>query len=268
MSITGSTDQGDGRLDVTVDHDPRTTPTDVLAGSVILYVGTPSGDLWTGCQFIKLDDGDTMNVHYVGGRPTLTGSRDLTAGTPDNFDITAAVKIKHITRARFWISQKGFDVGTNVATRIILKFFNTDAFTHAELNTVGEVSLLENVFEFQFVSQDLKAAADTNDGTIDIDDTANFVIDDLVRIHDGTFFEFQRIEDKVDPDTLDLYDTILKVGGVGVWPADDDVTRVLEIRDVAYNDEDYSDEIHLRMIPRAGDNDCRLHWWIEYEGEA
>ncbi|KKL25244.1 hypothetical protein LCGC14_2407230, partial [marine sediment metagenome] len=41
-----------------------------------------------------------------------------------------------------------------------------------------------------------------------------------------------------------------------------------EIWDMAYKDQDHSDEIHLRMIPRAVDNNCRLHYWIEYEGAA
>jgi hypothetical protein len=258
MSITGSTDQGDGRRDVTVDHDPRSTATDVPAGSVILYVGSPSGDLWTGCQFVKLDDGATTNVHYVGGRPTLSGSWDLTAGTPANKNIPDAKKIKRITRARFWISQSGFDVGTNTATRIILQFFNTDAFTHAELDTVGEVALIKHYAEFQFASQDV----------FDIDSTASFVVEDLVRIHDGTNWEFQRIDDVTDADTLSIYNTILRADGDPVWSADDDVTRVLEIRDLGCNDEDYSDEIHLRLLPRTGDNNCRLHYWIEYEGAA
>lgn len=267
MSITGSTDLADGRFILAVDHDPRVTATDAPAGSIIVYVGADSGDLWTGCKFTKLDDGSTTNVHYIGGRPTLTGSQDLTAGTPVNLNITTALKIKRITRARFWISANGADVGANVATRIQLKFFNTDGFLHAELDEIGEECLLEDFGEFQFASQDIKVAPNNGAGTVDIDDTANFGIDDLVRIHDGTNYEFQRLTAITDADTLDLYDTILKAG-TPAWALDNDVTRVLEVRDLSCNDEDYTDEIHLRLMPRSGDSNCRLHYWIEYEADA
>ncbi len=268
MSITGSTDLGDGRLILTVDHDPRTTVTDAPAGSIIVYVGSPSGDFWTGCRCIKLDDGSTTNVHYVGGRPTLTGSQDILASTPYNLDISAARKIKHIARARFWISEWGVDVGLNTATRIQLKFFNTDAFSHAEFDSVGEVGLSEQLIENQFVSQDLAAVVNNGAGSIEVDSAALFLVDYLVRIHDGTKWEFQRIDSKPGGGTLGLYDTILRADGDPVWSIDEDVTRVLELRDVECSDEDYSDEIHLRLIPNASDDDCRFHYWIEYEGEA
>lgn len=207
-----------------------------------------------------------------GGTPsrgpfTLTGSQDLTAGTPVNLNITGAMDIFRILRARFWISANGVDVGANVATNIQLKFFNTDGFTHAELDTGGVAALIESFDEFQFVSQDVKVASNNGEGTIDIDDTASFVKEDLVRIHDGTNWEFQRVVDLTDPDTLNLYGTVLKAGAPA-WALDNDVTRVLEIRDLAYTDRDYSDEIHLRLIPRTGDDNCRLHYWIEYEGAA
>lgn len=53
--ITGATQLGDDRLLLTVDHDPRTTATDALAGSIIVFV--PSGQI-----FVKRDDGLTTNV--------------------------------------------------------------------------------------------------------------------------------------------------------------------------------------------------------------
>ena len=56
--ITGATQLGDDRLLLTVDHDPRTTATDALVGSIIVYV--PSG-----LMFTKLDDGLTMNVMFT-----------------------------------------------------------------------------------------------------------------------------------------------------------------------------------------------------------
>ncbi len=267
MSITGSTDFGDGCFQVTVDHDPRSTATDAPAGSLISYIGAVSGDLWTGCRFIKLDDGSTTNVHYISGRSTLTGSQDLTAGTPVNKNITGATKVESINRARFWTSANGADVGANVATRIQIKFFNTDGFTHAELDTIGAAEEVQDWGEFQYTSQDVKVAADNGDGSIDVDDITNFGIDDLVRIHDGTNHEFQRLTGKTPADTLDLYDTILKAG-VGAWSVNDDVTRVFELVDMGYRDADLTDEIHLQMIPRSGDSNCRLHWWIEYEGGA
>ncbi len=215
-------------------------------------------------------DGRTVEKFTPGGTPargpfTLTGSQDLTAGTPVNLNITGAKDISRITRARFWISANGADVGANVTTKIALKFFNTDGFIHAELNTLGAAELVDDAGEFQFISQDVKVAPNNGAGTIDIDDTAEFGIDDLVRIHDGTGYEFQRVVAVTDADTLDLYDTILKAG-TPAWALDNDVTRVFEFRDLGYKDQDETDEIHVRMIPRAGDSDCRLHYWIEYEG--
>jgi hypothetical protein len=53
MAITGCTEMGLGKLCVTVDHDPRSTATDVPMGSKIISS--------YGC-FIKLDDGSTTNV--------------------------------------------------------------------------------------------------------------------------------------------------------------------------------------------------------------
>lgn len=267
MSITGSVDLGDGLCAVTVDHDPRSIATDVPAGSLIIYIGVASGDLWIGGKFTKLDDGPTTNVCYIGGRSTLTGFKDLTAGTPENVDIIGAVKIKGISRARFWISANGADVGANVATLIALKFFSTDQFTHAELDSNGLAEMIDEAGEFQYVSQDIKVAPNNGDGTIDIDDIEHFGIDDFVRIHDGSNFEYQRVVAVIDADTLDLYNAILKAG-TPAWALDNDVSRVFEFRDLGYVDQDGTDEIHLRMIPRAGDSNCRLHYWIEYEGVA
>lgn len=216
-----------------------------------------------------ITDSRTVEKFTPGGTPargpfSLTGSQDLTAGTPVNLDITGADDIFRITRARFWISENGADVGANVATMISLDFFGTDSFMHAELDSNGLVEWVDGAGEFQFISQDVAAAPDNGDGTIDIDDTAEFGIDDLVRIHDGTNHEYQRVNAVVDGDTLDLYDTILKAG-TPAWALDNDVSRVFECRDLGYVDRDDSDEIHLRLSPRAGDSDCRLHYWIEYE---
>lgn len=216
-------------------------------------------------------DGRTVEKYTPGAPPpargpfTLTGSQDLTAGTPVNLNITGAKDISRITRARFWISANGADVGVNVATRISLKFFNTDSPLHAELDTAGKEGLIEDYDEYQFISQDVKVAPNNGDGTIDIDDTKNFGIDDLVRIHDGTNHEYQRIIAITDADTLTLHNTILKAG-TPAWVVDNDVARVLEIRDLSYIDQDDTDEIHLRLVSRSGDNNCRLHYWIEYEG--
>lgn len=197
----------------------------------------------------------------------LTGSQDLTAGTPVNLNITGATRIKRITRARFWISVNGADLGANVDTRIQLKFFNTDGFTHAELDTTLKEGLIDDFGEFQFVSSDVKVAPNNGAGSVDVDDISKFGTDDPVRIHDGTNHEFQRLTGTTGPDTLDLYDTILKAGSPA-WAIDDDVTRVFELRDLVCKDEDLTDEIHLQMIPRAGDSNCRLHFVIEYEGGA
>ncbi|KKN73340.1 hypothetical protein LCGC14_0401530 [marine sediment metagenome] len=257
--ITGSTGMGNGQLLVSVDHDPTAVATDVPKGSLIVEEST-------GHTFCKNDDGSTTNVESLISMAFVkTGSQDLTAGTPVNLNITDAKKIRRILRARFWISANGADVGANVECRIALKFFNTDAFLMSELDTNGLGGLLEDFAEFQFVSQDIKVAPNNGAGAVDIDDTVKFGIDDLVRIHDGTNYEFQRLDAIPDADTTSLYDTILKAGSPA-WALDNDVSRVLEIRDLGYIDQDGTDEIHLRMIPRAGDNNCRLHYWIEYEG--
>lgn len=205
-----------------------------------------------------------VDINALGNTFVVSGSQDLTAGTPVNLDIISATKIKRIRRAKFWISANGADVGANVVTRVQLKFFNTDGFLHAQLDTEGAEGLIEDFGEFQFTSQDIAVNSNNGDGTIDIDDTVNFGIDDLIRIHDGTNFEYQRVTAVTDADTLDLYDTILKAG-TPAWALNDDVTRVLEIRDIGYTDQDASNEIHLRIIPRAGDDNCRLHFWIEFE---
>ncbi len=216
-----------------------------------------------------ITDSRTVEKYTPAGTPSrgpfaLTGSQDLTAGTPVNLNITGADDIFRITRARFWISANSADVGANVVTRIALKFFGDDGFKHAELDTDGLGALLEDFGEFQFVSQDVKVAPNNGAGAVDIDDTTQFGIDDFVRIHDGTNYEFQRVDAVTDADTLSLYDTILKAG-TPAWALDNDVTRVLEIRDLGYVDQDDTDEIHLRLIPRGGDSNCRLHYWIEYE---
>jgi hypothetical protein len=57
MAVTGTTDLGDGKLHVTVDHDPESVATDAPSGSMILY-----GAVW----YRKLDDGSTTNVVLSG----------------------------------------------------------------------------------------------------------------------------------------------------------------------------------------------------------
>ena len=260
--ITGSTGMGNGLLIVSVDHDPAAVATDAPKGSFIVEEST-------GRVFSKADDGSTTNVESI--TPLLfvkTGSWDLTAGTPVNKNITGAKKVKRIPRARFWISANGADVGANVATYITLKFFNTDGFLHAELNSNGAVEMIDEAGEFHFVSQDIETAPNFDAAFIRIDDTVDFGIDDFVRIHNGVSdFEYQRVLARVDANRLDLYDKILK-SGTPAWALDNDVSRVFEFRDLGYIDRDDTDEIHIRLEPRAGGSDCRLHYWIEYEGAA
>ena len=55
MAILGTTDLGDGRLFVTVDHDPTSTATDALTGSIVFSTSTAS-------HYTKDDDGSTTNV--------------------------------------------------------------------------------------------------------------------------------------------------------------------------------------------------------------
>jgi hypothetical protein len=59
MAILGTTDLGDGRLFVTVDHDPTSTATDAPEGSIIFSTSTAS-------HYGKDDDGETTNVTLFG----------------------------------------------------------------------------------------------------------------------------------------------------------------------------------------------------------
>jgi len=54
VAITGSTDLGDGRLFLTVDHDPEVTNTDAPIGSLLLALN--------GIIYRKLDSGPSTNV--------------------------------------------------------------------------------------------------------------------------------------------------------------------------------------------------------------
>ena len=120
MSITGCTDQGDGRLVVTVDHDPRSTATDVPAGSIILYVGSPSDYLWTGSQFIKLDDGATTNVHYIGGSwyswtPVFTGFSADPTGVTARYTISGKTCIARVAMGNGTSNATAFTITLPVA---------------------------------------------------------------------------------------------------------------------------------------------------------
>jgi hypothetical protein len=55
MSILGTTDLGNGKLLVTVDHDPTATATDCPSGSMIV-------NITSGYWYRKLDNGSTINV--------------------------------------------------------------------------------------------------------------------------------------------------------------------------------------------------------------
>ncbi len=54
MAIVGSTDIGEGKECILVDHDPRSVATDAPKGSIIIDAA--------GCMYQKLDDGETTNV--------------------------------------------------------------------------------------------------------------------------------------------------------------------------------------------------------------
>jgi len=65
MSITGAVDLGNGRIAATIDHDPTSTPTDALKGSMFIDA---SGDWWR-----KIDDGSTTNVVKIENETGPTG---------------------------------------------------------------------------------------------------------------------------------------------------------------------------------------------------
>ncbi len=82
MSITGTTDLGNGVLAVTVDHDPTSVATDAPEGSIILQEGTSD---W----YKKEDDGVSTNVSILGAK---YGNTLLVAKTGGDYDtIQAAI---------------------------------------------------------------------------------------------------------------------------------------------------------------------------------
>jgi hypothetical protein len=65
MAITGATDLGNGKVAVTVDHDPTTTATNVPIGTLIIDAG--------GNYYRKLDNGSTTNVSSNIGTSGFSG---------------------------------------------------------------------------------------------------------------------------------------------------------------------------------------------------
>lgn len=86
MAITGSTDFGDGLLNITVDHDPTSVATDAPIGSLIIQVGTSS-------IYKKLDSGATTNVVELLSNTSLPkryldGYELARSGTNPNYQLT------------------------------------------------------------------------------------------------------------------------------------------------------------------------------------
>lgn len=86
MTITGTTDIGNGLLVVTVDHDPLAVATDAPAGSIIVNA---NGD-----HFRKLDSGATTNIDLFihqstqGALAQLSDSTNQVPGVTTPVDIT------------------------------------------------------------------------------------------------------------------------------------------------------------------------------------
>lgn len=97
MAITGSTDLGNGRQFLTVDHDPTTVATDALSGSLILNINN-------NLIFEKLDAGSTTNVRAI----TITddGTIDINANT--------GVGSLNFKKIRVW-NQSGATLTSNTA---------------------------------------------------------------------------------------------------------------------------------------------------------
>lgn len=193
---------------------------------------------------------------------TKSGSLDIDSSVGAvMWNIAAIGSILEIKKVRFWISANGVDVGANVKQPIKLEFFSKDTGENCEDGTDFQNGRLAVVPEFQFASQDVKVAVVATDGAVDIDDTADFNAGDLVRIHDGTEYEYQRVGAITDTDTLDIVDT-----AQNAWALDNDVSRVLELADIEYTDEDETDEIHLKVTPGdAVGDDVRLHYVMQVE---
>lgn len=227
------------------------------------------------CGGNKLPDGVTNNnpngdnilysreVKFV---RAAQGFEDLVAGVTEQIAIPNLTGIRGILRARFWIGPSGGGIGAAVRTRITLNMFCRDNFLHAEYNTYFESTLLAGYPQFDFRTVDLDVAAAQGDARFQVDSIAGFVAGDLVRVRDANNFEFQRVSglDGVTTD-LDLEDTVIPAAG---WAIDDDVARVMELGNLSYEDEDETGELHLEIIPEAGDDNCRLYWAIEYLGRA
>jgi hypothetical protein len=106
--ITGSTDLGNGKFCLTVDHDPSSTVTDALAGSLII---DSSGNVWR-----KLDDGSTTNVILVEStqdRKEPTGHVDRTQSTISFVDGTRTFTIAPVSGTfAYYIKGKKYTVSS------------------------------------------------------------------------------------------------------------------------------------------------------------
>jgi hypothetical protein len=206
----------------------------------------------------------TVRKRHTG---SVIGSTDLTAGTPSNVNVTGLTNVRKITRARFWVTASGADVGANTSTTIGIQFFNRDTFLHGEylatLTGVGAQALVEDFGSFRFQCQDVKANANNAATSIDIDSTTDYSANDMVVYTDGTKYEFARVTAVTDADTLAV--TAIIRTGTPAWSVDEDCARVLELRDITYTDQDATGELHVRFDPLAGDSNCRVHYWLEYE---
>ncbi len=255
--ITGTTGLGNGKVFASVDHDPTAVSTNVSKGSLILEEST-------GALYCKNDDGDTTNVLPVEMPPKIvTGSLDVdvSLGTA-MLNITGLPNTGTIRRGRFWITANGADVGINTAQPLTVELFATDQGQHSEDNSEFANGRIFAFAQFQFASQDIKVAIIATDTSGDIDDTSDFAAGDLIRIHDGTAFEYQRVATVTDIDTLAFGDQ-----AVNGWSIDEDVTRVMEIFNVPFIDKDNTGEIHIKLTPGTpGGDDVRFHYALEIVG--
>lgn len=85
MAVTGTTDLGNGLYATTVDHDPTTTATNALTGSLIIAVAT-TGTAVAGNWYRKLDDGSTTNVQLMSpSQAVLQWGATTTGSTAQRF---------------------------------------------------------------------------------------------------------------------------------------------------------------------------------------
>jgi len=125
MAILGSTDLGNGKLTLDIDHDPTVTSTDAPAGSIFIDANNN--------QWRKLDDGDTLNVE-----PMITGiQRTVTqAGHGFSDPISSVTIVRH--NGTSWVKAQADSSANSESIWVVIKVIDTDTFI---VQKMGELAI-------------------------------------------------------------------------------------------------------------------------------